>query len=194
MADGHYGRCIECHKDYCKQYHSSEKGKAARARLAESIKTPPKEKKCSKCKLTLPAARFPASKAHKTGLYSYCKPCRKLITAESKKKNRHSILAYNNREDVKKRRLARDYLKKYGIALEDYNSMLELQGGGCRICKTAASSSNGRFHVDHNHQTGEVRGLLCSHCNTGLGMFRDSPSLLVAAAEYLEEKGSYGKR
>lgn len=193
MVDGYYNRCKDCQKVYFKEYHNSEKGKATRARLAEAVKTPPKEKKCSKCKQILPAESFPRSNIHKTGLYSYCFPCKNIASTESKKKNRHAIIAYNNREDVKQRRLARDYLKKYGIELKDYDLMLEAQGGGCQICKSTDPKGQGRFHVDHNHETGEVRGLLCSHCNTGLGMFKDSPALLISAAAYLEDKGSYGK-
>jgi hypothetical protein len=62
--------------------------------------------------------------------------------------------------------------------------MLEDQGGLCAICRTAPAA-----HVDHDHQTGAVRALLCFNCNGGLGQFRDDPGLLHLAAFYLEHHG-----
>ena len=75
-----------------------------------------------------------------------------------------------------------------------YAEMLATQEGRCAICLQPDSGRmrNGRpmdFHVDHNHTTGKVRALLCHHCNTALGGFRDSPALLRAAATYLEGWG-----
>ena len=76
---------------------------------------------------------------------------------------------------------------RYGITRDDYDRMLEEQGGGCAICGT--SSPGGRdkvFAVDHCHDSNEVRGILCPPCNRGLGQFNDDPARLRAAAEYLE--------
>lgn len=64
--------------------------------------------------------------------------------------------------------------------------MLAQQGGVCGICKDERTSDR-RFHIDHDHETGAVRGLLCHACNTGIGSLRDSPDLLRAALTYLEE-------
>lgn len=78
-------------------------------------------------------------------------------------------------------------LKKYGITIEEYNSLLEKQNGKCAICGAAIGDNSGnRLYVDHNHKTGKVRGLLCSACNFGIGKFKDSPELLKKAAIYLE--------
>lgn len=71
--------------------------------------------------------------------------------------------------------------KKYGITTEDHEQMLKEQGGACAICKEV-----GPLVVDHCHQTTVVRGLLCSHCNLGLGHFKDNAGTLRAAANYLE--------
>jgi hypothetical protein len=80
-------------------------------------------------------------------------------------------------------------LKKYGLTVEEYNRILHDQDGKCAIrgCnRTGKDEARGsRLHVDHDHKTGAVRGLLCSHCNTGLGKFLDSPDKLQAAIEYL---------
>jgi len=74
----------------------------------------------------------------------------------------------------------------YGITPEKYDEMLAAQGGVCAICKNEDTKHKSNyFPVDHNHSTGEVRGLLCSTCNTGLGLFGDSIDTLMGAAAYL---------
>jgi hypothetical protein len=76
---------------------------------------------------------------------------------------------------------------KYGITGEDYKRMLSAQNFSCAICGTKEPAGKGStFHVDHCHVTKAVRGLLCHHCNTSLGGFKDSPVLLREAASYLE--------
>lgn len=81
--------------------------------------------------------------------------------------------------------------KKFGITESDYEVMVATQGGKCAICGTTEPRGNGhkKFHVDHCHRTGLVRGLLCSRCNLGLGAFLDDVSVLQRAIEYLSTKG-----
>lgn len=77
-------------------------------------------------------------------------------------------------------------IRRYGITGQQYVEMLEAQGGGCAICKaTESNRSSRRLSVDHDHLTGKVRGLLCSRCNHGLGLFRDDPGVLQVARDYL---------
>ena len=78
--------------------------------------------------------------------------------------------------------------RRYGITIEDYDYMLKEQGHRCAICRTDNPGGQGRFHVDHCHDTGRVRGLLCSNCNHGLGKFQDSVLFLEQAIRYLNEK------
>ena len=66
----------------------------------------------------------------------------------------------------------------------EYNVLLERQGGSCAIC---GEKSRDRLVVDHDHETGAVRGLLCSHCNLGLGLCRDNPVRINAAVAYLDK-------
>ena len=78
------------------------------------------------------------------------------------------------------------YNTKYGITIEDYNDMFEKQKGVCKIC--ALPQTNKRFNhlcVDHDHETGKVRGLLCDPCNRAIGLFKDDPRLLNKASQYL---------
>lgn len=76
---------------------------------------------------------------------------------------------------------------KYGVTGDDYSRMLAAQNSTCAICETKEPKGKGStFHVDHCHDTGTVRGLLCHHCNTALGGFKDNPTLLRKAASYIE--------
>ena len=90
-----------------------------------------------------------------------------------------------NRDRVRDTR----FRAKYGITLADYNAMLLQQNSKCKICFSTEPKGFGRFHVDHDHKTGKVRGLLCSHCNVGLGHFKENAALLRDAASYVETKG-----
>ena len=71
---------------------------------------------------------------------------------------------------------------------DEYEAMLEAQGGVCAICKEKPKGS--RLSVDHVHGTDQVRGLLCNLCNPALGLFKDNPDRLKRAIEYLERGGS----
>ena len=74
---------------------------------------------------------------------------------------------------------------KYGIDLQDYNSMFEEQEGCCAICNKHQTELSRVLVVDHCHETNEVRGLLCSTCNTGIGLLGDNKQALKKALEYL---------
>lgn len=94
------------------------------------------------------------------------------------------------------------YQKQYGINLEDYEAMLEEQDGVCAICfeppsepvRRGVNEDARRLAVDHNHETGAVRGLLCAKCNQGLGSFRDNPQHLISALSYLKQNGEWPVR
>ena len=73
----------------------------------------------------------------------------------------------------------------YKITPADFDRMLSTQGHRCAICRTDDPRGHGQWHIDHDHVTGDVRGLLCTDCNTGIGSLKDDPDVLVAAAEYV---------
>lgn len=102
-----------------------------------------------------------------SGRSAYCKPC------------------HNTRGKASKDKLggARTYhlKRRYGITAEEADAMLTDQGGLCAICAKAPAA-----HVDHDHDSGAVRSLLCFNCNGGLGQFKDDPALLRVAARYVE--------
>lgn len=77
-------------------------------------------------------------------------------------------------------------LKTFGVTLEEMEQLLAKQGWVCAICGEPISDKRGYApHVDHDHESGRVRGILCFHCNTGLGQFKDDPARLLAAIHYL---------
>lgn len=93
--------------------------------------------------------------------------------------------AGGRRRNPRKRREA--LLRRYGITLERFDEMYRAQGGRCAVCG-GSDSGDSRFdtlHVDHDHETGAVRGLLCGRCNRAIGMMKDDPDRLLAAASYL---------
>lgn len=81
---------------------------------------------------------------------------------------------------------SRQLKRKYGMSSEEYDQLLEDQGGVCAICGSECPTGR-RLAADHDHETGCIRGLLCSRCNPGVGMFQNDPELLRRAAEYLED-------
>jgi hypothetical protein len=81
---------------------------------------------------------------------------------------------------------ARALAVNYGMTPADYTAVLAAQGGRCACCGSRAPGGHGRFHVDHDHQTGVVRGLLCSKCNLGIGSLGDTIEGLRSAVAYLE--------
>lgn len=123
----------------------------------------------NRCKKCSSARRDLARKANKS-------PVR-----EASNKRRQDTFRMNNKEKLKDK-----YLRYgYGITLQDYNELLEAQGGGCGICGVLVDRVGRMLAVDHNHNTGKVRGILCSDCNTALGLLKDSPELLSKAITYL---------
>ena len=91
----------------------------------------------------------------------------------------HSYYINNPEKERTKR------LKKYGLTSKDYDAMFVSQSGVCAICGN--DNKGKRLHVDHNHETGKVRELLCTACNLGLGSLKDSEVILEKAAMYLRK-------
>jgi hypothetical protein len=80
----------------------------------------------------------------------------------------------------------RDLKRKYGMTLEEWDELFEAQNKSCKICGTDTPGGKGFWHVDHDHATDKVRGILCNGCNLGLGHFKDSLENLKKAQDYLK--------
>jgi recombination endonuclease VII len=86
---------------------------------------------------------------------------------------------------------AKQRLRRFGISQEQYDRFLTAQNSSCAICHSTEPGGTGfSFHIDHCHSSGKVRGLLCHHCNVGLGHFRDDPAALSRAIAYLATQGN----
>jgi len=123
---------------------------------------------CPDCGETKPLAEFPRNRSDTDGRGRYCKPCHNARGAESKKRLYGGSREYHLRQ-------------RYGVGQAEVDQLLAAQGGLCMICGGAEPQ-----HVDHDHRTGRVRGILCFNCNGGLGQFRDDPELLANAISYLK--------
>jgi hypothetical protein len=106
--------------------------------------------------------------------------------------NRPYLNEYRKRLNASpaRKRKARDayYRRTFGISADEFDAMLEAQGGGCAICGVRPDRE-ASLHVDHCHVSGKVRGILCISCNQGLGQYREDPALLERAAAYLRAAG-----
>jgi hypothetical protein len=103
---------------------------------------------------------------------------------------------YKTREEVQRKSWERNLKINYKMSPDDFNKLWKAQDGKCAICQIDLQPRGRKLDavsVDHNHDTGEVRGLLCRACNHGIGCLKDSPKVLKAAATYLIEKGHYSK-
>lgn len=99
---------------------------------------------------------------------------------------RCSLYYLTHKEKAKERARISRLGKKFGLTVEDYNSLLLSQNGSCAICHGCNTNSK-RLAVDHCHTTGKVRGLLCDSCNLGLGMFKDRLNILSSAMDYINK-------
>lgn len=97
---------------------------------------------------------------------------------------KHATYYESHKEQIQAQRRDADFKRKYGISLAERDAMLEAQGGRCAICQTDAPGPRGLF-VDHCHETGRVRGLLCHKCNYAVALLCDDPGRCRRAATYL---------
>ncbi len=113
-------------------------------------------------------------------------------TREWKRRNPDHQRVYRNKHPDEA--FARYLRYTYGLTLEKYREMELSQGGVCKICASAPSGLkyDTHLHVDHDHATREIRGLLCGGCNRALGIMKESPSRLEKAAAYLRQHGKVG--
>ena len=114
---------------------------------------------------------------------------------EHPKENKNNVRIYygQNKEVIAEKARRYHLQRKFSLSVEDYDKLLALQNGVCAICKLTCSSGNS-LSVDHDHKTGKIRALLCRSCNFSLGLMKEDPALMRAAADYLELYGETNGR
>ena len=156
--------------------------------------------RCTVCEKTKPIFLFRrrsdrSGKGKRLGRYTYCIDCEKKYAnsphgrrlSNQRTKKHRDRLKRDNPSRLRENERRSNLKRLYDLTISEYNAKAELQGGVCAICGNPPRRERGRkLHVDHDHQTGQIRSLLCVRCNSGLGKFRDDPELLIAASKYLE--------
>jgi hypothetical protein len=157
-------------------------------------------KKCTKCGVEKPLSEFQKRADRPIGFTSACKVCIKLSQNPEKRRlswnkwreanpeKRKASKAAWDKANPEKRKLHsyKARVKKYNLSIEEYENMLKQQNQCCAICVEPLDKAE-KTHIDHNHHTNKVRGILCHGCNTSLGGFRDSIKILKSAQKYLEK-------
>jgi hypothetical protein len=134
-------------------------------------------KRCPNCTEVKKLDDFTKCSRSKDGRHWWCKACTRYYMNRRNKDNPPKPDPHVRRKHNLK--------KKYGITIEQYDQMFDDQGGVCAICKNTQTKK--RLAVDHCHDTGQVRGLLCDKCNRAIGLLGDTKERLEAALEYLRE-------
>lgn len=137
-------------------------------KLREAADKKQKEKGCLDCGKWIGDRPYQAK---------YCIECSEKRTAADKARSR-----------------SRNLKSLYGLSLNDVDSILKEQGGGCAICGATEPGGSGKqWHVDHDHDTMVIRGILCAKCNRGLGHFNDDTERMRVAIKYVEKPANWGK-
>jgi hypothetical protein len=162
---------------------------------------------CAKCKQDKPLSEYTKTKCNKSGLVARCCNCvnaaqkvwrdthpekgreynRRWTERNPNFKKKEKFFTYEyQREAYLRLGRSRVLMQKYGITADEFDSMLAAQGGGCAICARKDSGAPDRvMSVDHCHESGKIRGILCHYCNVGLGNFQDDPDRIMTAVAYL---------
>ena len=162
-------------------------------------------KRCSNCNQIKNIEMFGKNVKSKDGIKTQCRDCETLKSKEwrSSNKEKSNIISkryYNDHKDTIADRNRERYLtndgketsrlkaieKKFNITGYEYDLLLKSQNGECKICGIHESKTKRKLAIDHNHITGNVRGLLCDKCNMGLGLFKDSQEILLRAIQYCD--------
>jgi hypothetical protein len=155
QGDGLMSRCSTCCKEIKKRWMSNK-----------VYVDPPQEKPCNTCGITKPISEFNKDRQAKTGIRAKCRECQR---GEPKRRYKY---------------------KNTHFSQEQYNIKLIEQDGVCAICGKEEEGKtnrgdNKKLAVDHNHKNGQVRGLLCSRCNTAIGLLREDVTAIGAAIKYI---------
>lgn len=148
---------------------------------------------CNKCKIGKPLSSFYKKASNKDGLARNCKICgdNAAIAWKDNNRDKHNQnlrdWRKNNREKDRAYSRKAKIKSKYNLSIESYNNMLAQQNHSCAICGISQDDLKVNLFIDHNHNTGKVRQLLCNKCNSLLGYSLEREDILLKAIEYLRK-------
>jgi len=141
-------------------------------------------KRCSTCKVEKDTSLYYKDSRAKDKLQTRCKDCHNEANQRWKDNNKESYQQVKRKAHVK---------SKYGVSLEWIDEQLEMNNHECPLCNTKIIKGK-NLAVDHCHDTGDARAVICRTCNSAMGHLKDSPELLEKAMEYLKKSGTMGIR
>jgi len=163
------------------------------------------DKQCRVCGEVKPLSDFYRMAGMRDGHRNECKPCLKAAHRDWYRRNREQAIAkvkawqrananhvnayqreLRSRPEQKRKQRDAYYRRTFGISADEFDALLENQRGVCAIC-ARKPEREASFHLDHDHVTGDIRGILCLGCNQGVGQFQDDAALLERAAAYVRE-------
>lgn len=183
-------QCTKCRKDKPNtDFHrdnTKKSGLGPRCKLCKNSASANRRLRNSKSPTSLVRSREQAERVQTNKTHKVCTSCGKIKPLKDYHKMQSGLLGRKASCKICVRHKAQQ--SRYGITEQQYNELLKSQNNSCALCSTQEPGGKGCFHIDHDHQTGEVRGLLCHQCNTGLGLFKDNPDTLQKAIHYLNRK------
>lgn len=176
--DGRQGIC-----KYCRRDQKLKRAKERRLKGPEIIVT---QKLCNKCNVTKSIDQFFKDSHNADGYMRYCKDCKMQSALNWREQNREQ---YNQTQKEYHRKHYEKYrLLRYKITPEQWRKMLDEQNGRCKICNNLPPEGKDLV-TDHNHKTGEVRGLLCYTCNREIVLLEKDEEHLQKAIDYIKNNG-----
>jgi len=172
--NGLYSSCKSCVAEYDREYRQRP---GIKRRTAEYMKEYNQRPERREKKLKYSKEYYQKNKERKA---EYAKR----YNALNKEKIAKRRKVYRDSPEAKRVNLNGALLRKYGITLEERNKIIAEQNNKCVICRRVLNDKN--IHVDHNHDTGNLRGILCRFCNSGLGYFFENSGSMRSAADYIE--------
>jgi hypothetical protein len=168
--DGLSVYCRDCWAERNRRYKEKRAMREGRviSHRAPNVAAPEGMKHCPDCATIKPLDDFVRNRSTASGYGPYCKPCQNARARESRERLHGGSRHYHLK-------------RRYGIGADEFDRLFAEQRGLCAICHEDPAE-----HVDHDHETGAVRGLLCFTCNVGLGNFKDDVVRILSAADYLE--------
>lgn len=142
-------------------------------------------KVCCRCGQSKSVTEFDKSRGRKDGLTYQCKLCRKEYNSKYTQSEHGRLIRKKWAKSHRRERKASELKHYYGLTLVEFDRMYIAQQGCCAICGKHQTKLSRVLCVDHNHRTKKIRGLLCTNCNTALGLLYDDPDLLGKAIIYL---------